>query len=131
MWNNPTDIQIEQWTEHHYPSFLEITTAGDKPSTSINAQSLDARAQLFSKMGSAIQAKVAAERRETFLADLRAKGILKEQTPEQKEASRLRMEEEANAPFPWLLIGGIVFGLLFVMAMMGAGIAYVIWKYAD
>lgn len=82
-------------------------------------------------MGSAIQAKAAADRRENFLADLRAKGIIKDQSPEEKEATRLRMEEEANAPFPWLLIGGVVFGLLFMMALMGAGIAAIIWKYAD
>jgi len=123
--------QIEQWTEHHYPSFLEITTSGDKPSTSINAQSLDARARLFAQMSSEVQAKAAAKKREAFLEDLKARGIIKEQTEEEKEASRKRMEEEANAPFPYLLVGGVVFGLLFVMALLGGGIAYIIWKFAD
>lgn len=123
--------QIEQWTEHHYPSFLEITTSGDKPSTAINQYSLDARAKLYAKITAGIQAKMAAERRETFLADLRARGIIKEQTEEQKEASRKRMEEEANAPFPWLMILGVIGGLLAVMAILGAGIAFVVYKYSN
>jgi cytochrome c-type biogenesis protein CcmH/NrfG len=82
-------------------------------------------------MSQDVQAKAAAKKREAFLEDLKARGIIKEQTEEQKEASRKRMEEEANAPFPYLLVGGVVFGLLFVMALMGGGIAYIIWKYAD
>jgi farnesyl-diphosphate farnesyltransferase len=82
-------------------------------------------------MSQEVQAKAAAAKREVFLADLRAKGIIKDQTPEEKEASRKRMEEEANAPFPYLLILSVVFGLLFVMALLGSGIAYIIWKYAD
>jgi farnesyl-diphosphate farnesyltransferase len=126
-----TNIQIEQWAEHHYPSFLEITTAGDKPSTAINGQSLDARAKLFAKMGADIQARAAAVRREAFLQDLRARGVIKEQTEEEKEASRIRMEAEANAPFPWFLVIGVVLGILAVMAGLGGGIAYVIWKYSD
>jgi farnesyl-diphosphate farnesyltransferase len=82
-------------------------------------------------MGQEIQARAAAQKREAFLADLRAKGILKEQTEEEKEASRKRMEEEANAPFPWMLVAGVVLGLLAVMALLGGGIAFVIYKYSD
>lgn len=124
-------VQIEQWTEHHYPGFLEINTSGDKPSTAINQYSLDARAKLYMSITSRIQAKMAAEKREHFLADLRSRGIIKEQTEEEKEASRKRLEEEANAPFPWLLIIGVIGGLLTVMALMGGGIAFLIYKYAD
>lgn len=82
-------------------------------------------------MGADIQARAAAARRETFLQDLKARGIIKEQTEEEKEASRIRMEAEANAPFPWFLVIGVVLGLLAVMAALGGGIAYVIWKYSD
>lgn len=124
-------FQIEQWTEHHYPGFLEINSSGDKPSTSINQFSLDSRAKLYHKITTGIQAKMAAEKREAFLADLRQRGIIKEQTEEEKEASRKRMEEEANAPFPWLLILGVIGGLLAVMALMGGGIAWIVYKYAD
>lgn len=86
---------------------------------------------MFTKITASIQSQMAAERRESFLADLRSRGIIKEQTEEEKEASRLRAEEEMNAPFPWLLIVGVIGGLLAVMALMGCGIAYIIWKYAD
>lgn len=86
---------------------------------------------MFTSITAGIQNRLAVERREAFLADLRARGIIKEQTPEEKEASRLRMEEEANAPFPWLLIVGVVGGLLAVMGIMGCGIAYLIWRFAD
>jgi farnesyl-diphosphate farnesyltransferase len=82
-------------------------------------------------MSSDLQAKAANQRREAFLEDLRSRGIIKEQTEEQKEAARIRMEEEANAPFPWFLVIGVVLGILAVMAALGGGIAYVIWKYSD
>ena len=67
--------QIEQWSEHHYPGFLQITSndAG-KPVTGLDGNSTDARVKLFKMIADREREKAAAARREQIMADLRARG---------------------------------------------------------
>ncbi len=65
------------------------------------------------------------------MADLRARGIIKDRTPEEQEAHIRRQADMADDGPPWALIIGGVAGVLLLMIAMGAGITYLIIKYAD
>lgn len=128
---SPLIKQVEQWTEHHYPSFLQIGGAAGSASTSIDPMSRDARVALFAKISNEAKEKIAAEKREAFMADLKARGIIKDRSPEeQAEWNRKQAEMTEDSP-PWLLIIGGVLGILASMVALGFGIVYLIMKYAD
>lgn len=65
------------------------------------------------------------------MADLRAKGILKQRTPEEEEALRIAREKYENEATPWLMIIGTVLGVLALMLALGGGLVYLIMKYSD
>lgn len=125
--------KVVQWTEHHYPSFLQITVADGKPTTALDPSSTDARTELFKRLAAAAQTKAASERREAMMADLRARGILPTLSPEeQAERDRTMREaqEKADAePIPWLMIIGAIVGMLALIAGLGGAITYGIYKY--
>lgn len=62
------------------------------------------------------------------MADLVARGIIKNKTPEEKaadaEQSRLARIKSENEPFPYLLIGGAIGGFVAFVAGM---ITFIIW----
>ena len=63
------------------------------------------------------------------MEDLKARGILKDRTPEEK-AALVKAQAIEESP-PWMLILAAVTGILVLMVGMGLGIAYIIIKYAD
>ena len=123
--------QIEQWTEHHYPTFLRIEGSSGSAQTIVDTTNGDARAALYNKLINAAKDVVAKERREAMMADLRARGIIKDRTPEEIAASEKARREAADEPIPWLMIGSIIFGILALMGGMGYGIIWFITNYLD
>lgn len=127
--------RIEQWCEHHYPSFLTIQRGSDgKASTGIDPTSADARAPLYLDLVNKAREQAEAEKREKFMEDLRARGIIKPTEPETEEQKREREErvkKMENEPFPYLTIAGIIGGVLALMVAMGYGIIMLIMKYSD
>ena len=118
--------------EHHYPSFLTITGSSGSAQTAIDAATKDARVALFTKMANEAREKAAAEKRDAFMADLRARGILKDRTPEEQAAYMKKQSELlADDGPPWLLIIGAIVAVLAFMGLLGGGLTYFIIKYAD
>lgn len=72
---------------------------------------------------------MAKERSDAMMADLRARGILKDRTPEEEEKLRIAREKYENEGTPWFMIIAVVFGVLAVMAGLGGGLTWVIIKY--
>ncbi|ORY28634.1 isoprenoid synthase domain-containing protein [Naematelia encephala] len=126
--------KIEQWTEHHYPSFLEISGSSGSAQTVINSTSTDARAALYTQLAKEAQDKAAADRREAMMADLRARGIIKEKKEgaeaTEEEKRRIAAIENEEGP-PWLMIIGIIVGILALMTGLGALITWVVLTYFD
>jgi farnesyl-diphosphate farnesyltransferase len=123
--------QIEQWTEHHYPSFLQITGSAGSASTAIDPSSTDSRVALFTSLAKAAADATALKRREEFMADLRARGIIKDRTPEEIAAGEKRMAEYVSEETPWLMIIGMIAGVLALMIALGGGMVWLIVKYTD
>ena len=123
--------QIDQWTEHHYPTFLQITDSGGQAATMIDASNGDARAPFFNKLINQAKDRQAAEKREAMMADLRARGIIKDRTPEEKAAAEKARAEALEESPPWLMIGAVIFGVLALMGLMGWGLVWFITTYLD
>lgn len=125
--------KIEQWTEHHYPSFLQISgSSGGGATTSIDPSSNDARAVLFTQLAKEAQEKNALAKKEAFMKDLKARGIIKDRSPEEEQKERERMEQLVkDNETPWLMIIAVIVGVLAAMAAMGGGIVWVVLKYSD
>ncbi|WVF70700.1 farnesyl-diphosphate farnesyltransferase [Kwoniella sp. CBS 6097] len=121
--------KIEQWAEHHYPSFITIGGGSGAPSSSIDPMSNDARAILFNKLSQEIANKQKQERTEKFMEDLKARGLIAERTPEEEAERKRKYEEYAKeqSVSMWT-IGAVIFGVLAAMLSLGGGIAYIILK---
>ncbi|KAK4683512.1 farnesyl-diphosphate farnesyltransferase, partial [Tremellales sp. Uapishka_1] len=123
--------KIEQWTEHHYPSFLSIGPgSGGGPVTTIDPMSTDARATLFNRMAKDEATKAQKTRRDAYIEDLRARGVLKGPAggeDDQRALAHISNEE----PVPYLMIVGVVMGMLAVMCALGGAVVWVVLKYAD
>ncbi len=67
-----------------------------------------------------------------FMEDLKARGIIKDRSPEEQEAYLKKQAEEAldDKP-PYLMIIGIVGGILLTMVGLGALVTWLIIRYAD
>jgi farnesyl-diphosphate farnesyltransferase len=119
--------RIEKWAEHHYPSFLVIEPgqSGEPARTSVDPESTDARAPLYIDLVNKSRARADAERKQKFMDDLKARGILKDTTPvDQKTADEIMARHEADNAVPWVLLSSILVALL---AIFGASIFGVIW----
>ncbi|WWC60475.1 farnesyl-diphosphate farnesyltransferase [Kwoniella dejecticola CBS 10117] len=122
--------KIDQWAEHHYPSFINISGGGSgQASSAIDPTSNDARAALFVRLAKEAQEKMRREKSEKFMADLRARGVIKERSPEEEAAIKAKYEEMEKQSAPWLMIAGVILGVLALMAAMGAGVIWVIFKF--
>ena len=80
-------------------------------------------------MAKELKEKAEVQRREAIMEDLKARGIMKDRTPEEMAALE-KAQANDDSP-PWMLIIPAVVGILVLMVSMGLGIAYVIIKYAD
>ncbi|RSH92636.1 terpene cyclase [Saitozyma podzolica] len=125
--------KIEQWTEHHYPSFLSISagSGGGGIQTQIDQYTSDARAPLYAQMYKDAQEKASRERREAYIADLRKRGILKaektDEAGEKKEVAQLNTPGD-NELKMWHVVAMIV-AVLVAMVGLGALIVWVILTY--
>jgi farnesyl-diphosphate farnesyltransferase len=90
----------------------------------------DARVPLFVDLSKAVKDKIAKEKQDALMADLRARGIIKDRTPEEEQKYKEAMEKYANETTPWFMIVGVVVGVLALMIALGGGITYFIVKYA-
>lgn len=127
-------MQVEQWAEHHYPSFLEIQNTNGQARTAINTFSTDARVKLYSELQKIAMEAEAKKRREAVIKDLMDRGIIKtkeNQTPaEYQKAEEARMKQlDADNETPWLMIIGVIVGMLTVIAAVGGGIVWVILRF--
>lgn len=126
--------KVEQWAEHHYPSFLEIQNTNGQARTAINTFSTDARVKLYSELQKIAMEAEAKKRREAVIKDLMDRGIIKtkeNQTPaEYQKAEEARMKQlDADNETPWLMIIGVIVGMLTVIAAVGGGIVWVILRF--
>lgn len=65
------------------------------------------------------------------MADLKARGIIKDRSPEEEEAIKKEQERLENEGVPWGMIIATVVGVLLVMALLGGGLTWFIMKYFD
>ncbi|WWC87997.1 farnesyl-diphosphate farnesyltransferase [Kwoniella dendrophila CBS 6074] len=122
--------KIDQWAEHHYPSFINISKAGGGgASTAIDQYSNDARAALFLRIAKEAQERAAKEKSERFMADLVARGVIKQRSPEEEAEIKKKYEEMEKRGAPILMIAGVIFGVLALMLAMGGGVVYAILKF--
>ena len=139
--------QIEQWTEHHYPSFLQIT-AGASTQFGIDPMSTDARAPMYAKMMQAASDKLAKEKQERVMADLVARGIIRdpkapieyEEVEEDDGTGGKTVVKRAKNVYPaqppqddlsYMTLILVVLGVIGATLGVAAGIIYVIMKYSD
>lgn len=127
--------KIEQWTEHHYPSFLQVqVSSGGSPQTAIDPMSTDCRAPLFTSIAKAAQEKALAEKRAKFVEELRAKGVLPANKPGDEKANeeaRKRVQAAEDDGFPWLMVIGFIVAFLSLFLILGGVIYYIVIKYSD
>lgn len=115
-------LQIEQWTEHYYPTFISVTPASSGPagqaSSGMDESTLDARIRI------AKAKKVADVEKDTLRRQRKMdKYRLSKGLPPKKVG-----EIEASSSMDWLILFGVLLGLLVVMGGMGGLIAWVVIK---
>nr|ODN93281.1 farnesyl-diphosphate farnesyltransferase [Cryptococcus depauperatus CBS 7841] len=127
--------QIEQWTEHHYPTFIQISGGGATGAvqTAIDATTKDARATLFTHLAKEAQEASRKARQEKLMAELRTKGLIKSQEPtdEDEEAKKRYDAIKDQQGTPWMMVISVIVGVLALMAALGGGIVWVVITYFD
>jgi farnesyl-diphosphate farnesyltransferase len=97
--------------------------------------STDVRAELFNGLAKEAADAAAKKRREEFMADLRARGIIKTKTKEEDEADEKRAVEqariEAEEGFPWLIVGGLILGVIAVFGLVGGLIVWLVMTFTE
>ncbi|ODO11952.1 farnesyl-diphosphate farnesyltransferase [Cryptococcus amylolentus CBS 6273] len=124
--------KIEQWSEHHYPSFIEVAGQGQgHVKSAIDPTSNDARAALFLRLAKEAQEAASKARQDKLMADLRAKGLIKGDGGELDEDEEARKRYEAiqsQQTTPYLMIIGVVLGMLTLMVALGGLTIWVVVK---
>ena len=82
-------------------------------------------------MANEVKERLAAEKHDAFMQDLKNRGIIKDRSPEEQAAYEKRQAEIVEDSPPWTLIIGLVVGIVVLMLAMGLGITWLILKYAD
>ncbi|GHJ86261.1 hypothetical protein NliqN6_2663 [Naganishia liquefaciens] len=130
--------KIEQWAEHHYPSFVIISAAsGGGASSSVNVEGGDARARLYAQIVEQEKAKAAQRRKDEILENLRSKGLLKPRyAPDGTEITYTEAEkaiiaaQQPNQGIPIKMIIGITGMLLLVFGITAAFLVIGVKYYA-
>lgn len=128
--------RIEQWAEHHYPSFIIIQpgAGGKGASAGIDPMSTDARIGIYNDIAQKSREKAEAKRREEIMEDLRARGLIKPTDPnspamEKWKETVKKSEASENDPFPYLLLAGIVIGIIVVFGLTILGALWALGKW--
>ncbi|RXK34886.1 farnesyl-diphosphate farnesyltransferase [Tremella mesenterica] len=120
--------KIEQWTEHHYPSFLQIRMQNGAITTVIDDNSSDGRVPLFHRISKQIKDKQDEEKREQWVAQMVDKGIIKskeEYLEREEQRKRVREIEDAQ-PFPWLIVVGAIVGFIALIVAISGVVYYLV-----
>ena len=87
---------------------------------------------LFLQLAKQAQEAAAKVRRDDLLADLKARGIIKDRSPEEEQKLMDDRAARENESAPWALIIAVIVGVLAVMAAMGGGVVwFILWYYKD
>ena len=113
-------MQIEQWTEHYYPSFISVQAPSEGPagqaSSGLDESTLDARIRIAVAKKEADAAKKLKRNQRIMDATRARKGLPYKRYDEPIDAGGL----------DWLIMGSIIAGLLLVMLVLALGIAYIV-----
>ncbi|WRT65847.1 farnesyl-diphosphate farnesyltransferase [Kwoniella shivajii] len=122
--------KIEQWAEHHYPSFITVSAGSSGgASSAIDPSSNDARAILFTSLAKEAQDRARKEKTDKFMADLKARGVIKERSPEEEAEIKRKYDAMDKEGVPVLMIFGVIVGVLALMAALGGIVIWVVLKY--
>jgi farnesyl-diphosphate farnesyltransferase len=84
---------------------------------------------MYVALAKKIQEQAAKAKKDALMADLQARGIIKARSPEEEaRAEELRQKLDSEGA-PWLMIIGVVVGVLSLMAGLGGAIVWFILKY--
>lgn len=123
--------KVEAWTEHHYPSFVNLQGTKGNVQTMIDTTSGDARADLFLKLAKAEQARNAEIKKQEFMDSLVKKGLIKNDPEEQARwiAQREKRDKENEVPM-WQLVA-VIGAALALFIILGAGVAGIVYYYSE
>lgn len=134
-----TTEQIEQWAEHHYPSFVTVGQSDGQVSSSIDVDSGDARAEIYTRIAEDERRRAAIRQQEKMYESMVERGLIKPTKNAAGEVVRpdfVKMREDgtlraatSNEPVPWLFILSILGGVFAVFAVTGGLLVYVMLTY--
>lgn len=126
--------RIEQWCEHHYPSFLVIQNNQGKAATVVDSTTTDARAKFYLSLVDKARQKEADARKAAFLQDLRDRGIIKPANATEDETLAFEEKMKQIAPadeIPWKLIIAVIVGVLVIFGGLTGLVIWVVTIYAE
>lgn len=136
VWNRRR--QIEQWAEHHYPSFVSVAGSGGNVTSSIDASGNDARAVLYNTIAEAERRKAAVKKQQELYDSMVERGIIKPYKDSEGKTIRPDFAKEAaisaNAqgktdPMPYLFILGILAAILVVFGGLAALMIWIVTHF--
>lgn len=121
--------KIEQWAEHHYPSFVIVQGGKGAVSSALDMSGNDARAALFQRIADH-ERKVASQKRQVeLMQSLERKGLIKpmEKDEHGKPIIRARdIPDEQDNSIPWQMIAAIFGGILAIFGLAGALMYFIV-----
>ena len=132
-------MQIEQWAEHHYPSFVTVGSSNGQVSSSIDVDSGDARATIYTKIAEDERRRMAVRKQQQMYESMVERGLIKPQKNAEGQVIKpdfVKMREDgtlnlatSDEPVPWLFIASIIGGVFAVFALTGGLLVWVMLTY--
>lgn len=132
-------LQIEQWAEHHYPSFVNVGSSGGNVTSSIDTDSGDARAEIYTRIAEDERRRAAVRKQQEMYESMVERGIIKPQRNAEGQLVKpdfIKMREDGtlrnnanDEPVPWLFIASIIGGVFAVFAITGGLLVWVMLTY--
>ncbi|KAL7413507.1 putative farnesyl-diphosphate farnesyltransferase [Mrakia frigida] len=120
--------RIEQWTEHQYPSFINLVAVPSSnpnaPTSNLDPSTNDARLRIAATKAIADSAKLLRKKERERSAWRVAKG-LPPLTAE--ETKRLETEGEIS----YVILAAAILGLLLLMGFMAGMVAFAVWYFTE
>lgn len=115
--------QIEQWTEHYYPSFISVQAPSAGPagqaSSGFDPTTLDARIRIAEEKKAADAAKALTRSQRKMDRYRASKGL---------PPKRFDAQDAGSSNADWLILAVVLVALLVVMGLCGLGIAWLVIK---
>lgn len=131
--------KIEQWAEHHYPSFVNVGSSGGNVTSSIDTDSGDARAEIYTRIAEDERRRAAVRKQQEMYESMVERGIIKPQRNAEGQLVKpdfIKMREDGtlrnnanDEPVPWLFIASIIGGVFAVFAITGGLLVWVMLTY--